>query len=237
MADAALHAAIALRCAGRLPGVGVQCRRGFRPRGRLTFFAGAKKVSQESTLNATRRAVVGAGAGRCAPAGGAQRLAQQALDKGQKKIAARRTPTRRTTCVKRFSLQCDSRRIAALATVKVLARTASEAMREGPPAAECRHSGAQTGWRASRCNLIPARVERLLRETVRSTGRSAATGGYGYHRPPRCIQGAFLAYFLCTSKESESAAGPKPPPAMPTHTRQTTRNAHGAASTASTAAP
>jgi len=224
-----------MRCAGRLPGVGLECRRGFRPRGRLTFFAGAKKVSQETPGIPTRRAVVGAGADRCAPAGGAQRLAQQALDKGQNKITAGSPPTRRTTCVKRFALQCKSRRIAALATVKVLARTASEAMREGPPAAECRHCGAQTGWRASRCNPIPARVERLLRETVRSTGRSAATGGYVYHRTPRCIPGAFLAYFLCTSKESESAAGPKPPPAMPTHTRQTTRNAHGAASTASTA--
>ena len=46
------------------------------------------------------------------------------------------------------------------------------------------------------------------------------------------IQGAFLAYFLCTSKESESAAGPKPPPALQPNTRQTIRNAHSIASKA-----
>ena len=45
----ARRAVCAVRCAGLLPLVGAQCRRGFRPRGRLTFFAGAKKVSQEST--------------------------------------------------------------------------------------------------------------------------------------------------------------------------------------------
>jgi hypothetical protein len=68
-------------------------------------------------------------------------------------------------------------------------------------------------------------VERLLRETVRTTGSSAAKAVYANHRTPRCIQGAFLAYFLCTSKESESAAGPKPPPAMRINTRQPTREA------------
>ena len=156
--------------------------------------------------------------GRCAPAGGAHGLAQQALDRATCANPAVRRPTRWVTLVKRSSPQCDSCRIATLATVKVLARTASEAMREGPPAAECRHSGAQAGWQAGRCNLIPGPVERLLRETVRTTGRSAATGVYGHHRTPRCIPGAFLAYFLCTSKESESAAGPKPPPALQANT-------------------
>jgi hypothetical protein len=203
-----------MRFAVRLPPVGGQCRRGFRPRGRLTFFAGAKKVSQESTLNTTRRAVVAVASGRCAPAGGAHGLAQQALDKGQNKITARRAPTRRTTCVKRSRRACGSCRIAALATVRLRARTASEAMREGPPAAECRHSGAQTSWQRPRCNLVPALVERLLRETVRTTGRSAATDVYATTARRIGIPGAFLAYFLCTSKESESAAGPKPPPAM-----------------------
>jgi len=57
-------------------------------------------------------------------------------------------------------------------------------MRDGPLAAECRHCGAQTGWLAGRCNLIPGLVERLLRETVRTTGRSAATGVYRHHRTP-----------------------------------------------------
>jgi hypothetical protein len=228
----ALLARNGVRCAALLPCVGWHCRRGFRPRSRLTFFAGAKKVSQESTLNTRRRAVVPVDTGRCAPAGGAHGLAQQTLDRGQNTIAARRAPTRRTTCVKRSSKLFGTCRIAALATVKVLARTASKAMRDGPPAAECRHSGAQTSWPACHRNLIPAPVERLLRETVRTTGRSAATGVYGHHRTPRCIQGAFLAYFLCTSKESESAAGPKPPPAMPEHTRQTPREAHSNASQA-----
>jgi hypothetical protein len=63
---------------------------------------------------------------------------------------------------------------------------------------------------------------------MRPTGRSAAIGTNANHRTPRCIQGAFLAYFLCTSKESESAAGPKPSPAMHAYTRQTNREAHGA---------
>ena len=226
-----------MRFAGRLPGVGLHCRRGFRPRGRLTFFAGAKKVSQESTLNTTRRAVVAVDTGRCAPAGGAHGLAQQALDRATCANAAVRRPTRWVTRVKRSSLRCDSCRIAALAIVKVLARSASEALREGPPAAECPHAGAQAGWQVGRCDLIPGPVERLLRETMRSTGRSAATGVYADHRTPRCIQGAFLAYFLCTRKEGESAAGPKPPPAMRAHTRQTNRKAHGAASKASSATP
>jgi hypothetical protein len=35
-----------------------------------------------------------------------------------------------------------------------------------------------------RCNLIPALVERLLRETVRTTGRSAAIGTNANHRTP-----------------------------------------------------
>ncbi len=237
MVEGALLAGSAVCFAGPLPGVCLQRRRGFRPRGRLTFFAGAKKVSQESTFNTTRRAVVAVATGRCAPAVGAHGLAQQALDRAACASAAVRRPTRWVTRVKRLPLPFSSCRIAALATVKVVARTASEAKREGPPAAECRHSGAQTGWQVGRCDLIPGPVERLLRETMRSTGRSAATGGYANHRTPRCIQGAFLAYFLCTSKESESAAGPKPPPAMRAHTRQTNRKAHGAASKASSATP
>jgi hypothetical protein len=53
--------------------------RGVRPRGRLTFFAGAKKVSKESTFNT--HAVAAAAADRFAPGGGAQALAQQALDR------------------------------------------------------------------------------------------------------------------------------------------------------------
>ena len=54
-----------------------------------------------------------------------------------------------------------------------------------------------------RCDLTSHLVERLLRETVRTTDWSAAIAAYADHRTPRCIQGAFLAYFLCTSKESE----------------------------------
>jgi hypothetical protein len=73
-----------------------------------------------------------------------------------------------------------------------VARTASEAMRDGPPASECRHSGAQTSWHATRRNLVPALVERLLRETVRTTGRSAATGVYGHHRTPHWYPRCFL---------------------------------------------
>jgi hypothetical protein len=75
------------------------------------------------------------------------------------------------------------------------------------------------------CTASSHLVERLLRETVRTTGSSVAKAVYANHRTPRCIQGAFLAYFLCTSKESESAAGPKPPPAMRINTRQPTREA------------
>jgi hypothetical protein len=75
------------------------------------------------------------------------------------------------------------------------------------------------------CTASSHPVERLLRETVRTTGSSVAKAVYANHRTPRCIQGAFLAYFLCTSKESESAAGPKPPPAMRINTRQPTREA------------
>jgi hypothetical protein len=235
MADAALLAGTAVHCVVRLPGVGFECRRGFRPRGRLTFFAGAKKVSQESTLNTTQRAVVAVDIGRCAPAGGAHGLAQQALDRATCASTAVLRPTRWFTRVKRFSLPFGSCRIAPLATVSAVAGTASAATRGGPPATECRHSGAQTCWQVPRCHLIPGPVERLLRETVRTTGRSEATAGYGHHRTPRCIQGAFLAYFLCTSKESESAAGPKPPPALPAHTRQTNCEAHSAASKASRA--
>jgi hypothetical protein len=245
-----VRAGTAVRCAGRLPGVGVHRRRGFRPRGRLTFFAGAKKVSQESTLNTTRRAVVAADTGRYAPAGGAHSLAQQALDRVTCAIAAVPQPTRWTrlhpsgtrkacgvpACLHAGwrcpALQSAPRRFARYRAL--LARAASAAKREGPPAAECRHSGARASWPHCNSNLASGAVERLLRETVRATGRSAATGVYGHHRTPRCIAGAFLAYFLCTSKESESAAGPKPPPALQTHTRQMHRAAHGTTRTTRT---
>jgi len=50
-------------------------------------------------------------------------------------------------------------------------------------------------------------VERLLRERLRTTTRSAAIGPHADHRTP---SGAFFASFLCTSKEREAAAGPKP---------------------------
>jgi hypothetical protein len=144
--------------------------------------------------------------------------------------AVKRPPTRWTAHVKRCALIFSKCRIAAPATVGLRARTANEVTRDGPPAAECRHSGAQTSWHLTGRNLIPALVERLLRETMRTTGRSVATDVHGHHRTPRCIPGAFLAYFLCTSKESESAAGPKPPPALQAHTRQMLRKAHGIAS-------
>ena len=142
----------------------------------------------------------------------------------------KRPPTRWIARVKRCALPFITCRVVGAATVKVLARTASAATREVPPAVECRHSGAQTGWHVPRCVLVPGPVERLLRETVRTTGSSVAIAGYGDHRTPRCIQGAFLAYFLCTSKESESAAGPKPPPALHAHRRQSNRKAQGIAS-------
>ena len=106
------------------------------------------------------------------------------------------------------------------------ARTASAAKREGPQSSECRSSGARASWLASRCNRASGPVERLLRETVRASGWSAAIAVYGNHRMPHCVQGAFFAYFLCTSKESESAAGPKPPPALQANNRQKHRAAH-----------
>ena len=248
-ADAGL-AGNGVRCAGQLPAEGVQCRRGFRPRGRLTFFAGAKKVSKEDTLNTTRRAVVGVDSARCAQAGGAHGLAQQALDMATCAIAAQPRPTRwtrrhpsgaRMKCGAPACLQaawrCPALQSAAhrfARCCRLSARTASAAKREGPPAAECRHSGARAGWPHRNINLASGAVERLLRETVRTTGLSAANDVYANHRTPRCIQGAFLAYFLCTSKESESAAGPKPPPAMPAHTRQPHRAAHDTTSTLAT---
>ena len=193
LASAHLLACIAVRFAVRLQGVGLQCRRGFRPRGRLTFFAGAKKVSQESTWKTgMRRAVVAVDTGRCAPAGAAHGLAQPALDRATCASAAVHGPTRWVTCIKRFSPLRSSCRIAALATERLMACTASAAMRGGPPAGECRHSGAQTGWQGVNSNLIPGPVERLLRETVLATGWSAATGVYGHHRTPRCIPRCFL---------------------------------------------
>jgi len=236
----------AVRCAVHLPGFGVQCRRGFRPRGRLTFFAGAKKVSQESTCNTTRRALVGVDTGRCAPAGGALGLAQQALDIATGEISADTLPTHWTRrhqsgARKAWGRACRGQqhwRCPALQTAPrrfarypaLSARTASAAKREGPLAAECRHSGARASWLTPRCNLASGPVERLLRETQPATGRSAATGVYANQCTPRCIQGAFLAYFLCTSKESESAAGPKPPPALQANNRQKNRAAHSTAS-------
>jgi hypothetical protein len=236
-------ASSALRCAVLLPVVCLQCRRGFRPRGRLTFFAGAKKVSQESTLKPTRRALVGVDTGRCAPVGGAHSLARQALDIATGETAADPRPThwtRRHQSGARkargglASLQ-PRWRCPALQTVPrrcarypaLLASTASAAKREGPLAAECRHSGARASWPTPRCGGASGHVERLLRETQLATGRSVATGVYANHRTPRFIQGAFLAYFLCTSKESESAAGPKPPPALHAHRRQKNRAALG----------
>ena len=62
-----------------------------------TFFAGAKKVSKEDTWNTTRRAVVPVDTGRCAPAGGAHGLAQQALYMMTCEIAADPWPTRWTS--------------------------------------------------------------------------------------------------------------------------------------------
>ena len=63
-----------------------------------------------------------------------------------------------------------------------------------------------------RCKVVP--VERGFAITVTTAGRSAAQRGD--RSPPTsrgcCIEGAFFAYFLCTRKESRSAAGPKPPP-------------------------
>ena len=231
-----------MRCAVHLPSVGAQCRRGFRPRGRLTFFAGAKKVSKEDTLNTTRRAVVGVDADRCAPAGGAHGLAQQALDRMTCEIAADPWPTRSTslhqsgaredlglpagvqTLWTAPTLRTAPRRCARYPALP--ARTASAAKREGPQSSECRSSGARASWLAPRCNRASGPVERLLRETVSTTARSAAIGDNADHRTPRCIQGAFFAYFLCTSKESESAAGPKPPPALQANNRQKHRAAH-----------
>ena len=61
MVDGSAWCHLALAADGALPsfagaslGLGLACaspRRGFRPRGRPTFFAGAKKVGTESTFN------------------------------------------------------------------------------------------------------------------------------------------------------------------------------------------
>ena len=228
----ALLACHAVRCAELLPSAGWHCRRGFRPRGRLTFFAGAKKVSQESTLNTTRRAVVAVASGRCAPAGGAHRLAQQALDKGWNEIAAARLPTRLGTGMPALDWRWPiAHRFARCTCQHLHGSERSDTARTACLRRTLDASG-PARWRTPCCDLVLALVERLLRETVRATGRSAAIDVYGHHRTPRCIQGAFLAYFLCTSKESESAAGPKPPPAMQANTRQKNRAAHAIASTA-----
>ena len=237
MVEGALLAGSAVCFAGPLPGVCLQRRRGFRPRGRLTFFAGAKKVSQESTLNTTRRAVVGVATGRCAPAGGAHGLAQQALDRAGNEIAAAHLPTRLGTRMPALGCRWPLALRFARCTCHDLHRSERSDAARTEGQRQTLDAGDPASWPSHRCAGASGPVERLLRETVRSNGWSAATGGYGDHRTPRCIEGAFLAYFLCTSKESESAAGPKPPPAMRAHTRQTNRKAHGAASKASSATP
>jgi hypothetical protein len=43
-----------------------------------------------------------------------------------------------------------------------------------------------------RCDLIPGLVERRLRETARTTGRSAAIGVYANHRMPHSYSRCFL---------------------------------------------
>jgi hypothetical protein len=70
----------------------------------------------------------------------------------------------------------------------------------------------QLGRTWTRSSLISRPVERLLRETQHTTTWSEAISGYGDH----CmrVEGAFFAYFLCTSKESEPAAGTDPPPTI-----------------------
>ncbi len=219
-----------MRFAVRLPGVGMQCRRGFRPRGRLTFFAGAKKVSQETPGKPTRRAVVGVAAGRCAPAGGAHGLAQQALDRAGNESTARQVSTRLGTRMPALGCRWSiAHRFARCTCHHFQGSERSDAARIAPQRRTL-DAGDPASCLSHRCAGASGPVERLLRETVRTTGRSVATGVYGHHRTPRWFPRCFLAYFLCTSKESESAAGPKPPPALQAHTRQTNREAHVKAS-------
>ncbi len=236
MLDAGWRACLAVCFAGRLPGVGLQCRRGFRPRGRLTFFAGAKKVSQESTWKTgMRRAVVAVASDRCAPAGGAHGLAQQALDRAGNEIAAAPVPTRLGTGMPALACQWPTaRRCARCTRGQSHGSKRSDAARTGLRRRTL-DAGDLGSWHLPRCAGASGPVERLLRETVRTTGRSAAIAGYGNHRTPRCIPRCFLAYFLCTSKESETAAGPKPPPAFQADTRQMPREAHANASNANAA--
>ena len=98
---------------------------------------------------------------------------------------------------------CRLRRLAALAIVNWLhgiawaapaelpalpasaAHPASAAKRERPLAAACRHSGDPAIWPTPRHAGASGAVERLLRETQRATGLSAATAVYVNHRTPR----------------------------------------------------
>jgi hypothetical protein len=70
----------------------------------------------------------------------------------------------------------------------------------------------QPSQRSIRPAFLSRPVERLLRETQHTTTWSEAIRGYGDHRMR--VEGAFFAYFLCTSKESEPAAGTDPPPTI-----------------------
>ena len=181
-----------------------------------------------------RHAVVGVDTGRCAPAGGAHGLAQQALDRAGNEIAAPRLPTRLGTGMPALGCRWPLALRFARCTCHDLHRSERSDAARIALRRRTLDPGDPASWPSHRCAGASGPVERLLRETVRSNGWSAATGGYGDHRTPRCIEGAFLAYFLCTSKESESAAGPKPPPALQTNTRQRTCEAHSAASKQST---
>jgi hypothetical protein len=168
-----------------------------------------------------RHAVVAVDGDRCAPAAGAHGLAQQALDMATCTMAVVPRPTRWTR-----RIPSAARKMAGKAAgVKPLWPCA--ALLAAPSNGRGCFGDPANG--PSSCgNVASGDVERLLRETVRASGWSAAIAVYRNHRTPRSYSGAFFAYFLCTSKESESAAGPKPPPPVRAPCRQTNRAAHGA---------
>jgi hypothetical protein len=115
---------------------------------------------------------------------------------------------------------CESCRIAALATSEGAGRVYSER-------SDARWA---TGSRVPALRCPNGLAGGALQSHSRPC-RAPAARDRAHHRPERSdrclppttarrigIEGAFLAYFLCTSKESESAAGPKPPPAMASST-------------------
>jgi hypothetical protein len=171
------------------------CRPGVRPGGRPTFFAGAKKVGKESTWNPMRRTISSVAPDRCAPAGGVPVLAKHRSTEVPGQHGVMRPLSRPG------GIEADAaagpgrhRQAEAIAKGEVLALRIP-----GHGKAGCARTSPGTPVERgfARAGTPPAGAQ-----------RSGAT--------PEIVcefQGAFFAYFLCTSKESRSAAGTTSRPA------------------------